>query len=129
MSKRAKRERESDLRRRRTAHREERSVYLIVCEGETEKRYFDSMRKQPRARIHTVEVRRAKHPQKEGVVRTAKDADRDEYTEVWAVFDTDGTDVTVLCDQARRDGVQTAPSTPPSRPGSFFTSPTIAPRS
>lgn len=111
MSRRAGRRRESDLRRR-PARREERRVYLVVCEGETEKGYFDSMRGHPEVRIHTVHVKRAKHPQRERVVRTAKEADRDDYTEVWAVFDTDGDDVTVLCDRARGEGIETAPSTP-----------------
>lgn len=111
MSERAKRERESALERR-GSRREERSVYLVVCEGETEKRYFDSMRRHPGVRVHTVHVRQAKHPQKERVLRAAREAERDDYTEVWAVFDTDGTDVTVLCDQARCDGIRTAPSTP-----------------
>ncbi|WP_017544196.1 RloB family protein [Nocardiopsis prasina] len=111
MSKRAKRERETSLRRR-GPRREEQRVYLIVCEGETEKGYFDSMRGHTGVRIHTVHVRQAKHPQREWVLRTARDAGHDEYTEVWAVFDTDGDDVTVLCNQARRNGIKTACSTP-----------------
>jgi len=46
------------------------------------------------------------------VVRSAAEARRDEYTEVWAVFDTDGEDVSALLAAARRDGVETAHSTP-----------------
>ncbi len=57
-------------------------------------------------------VRQAKHPPRERVIRTARETDRSNYTGVWAVFDTDGDDVTVLCDQAHRDGIRTAPSTP-----------------
>ncbi|WP_304452212.1 RloB family protein [Nocardiopsis sp. YSL2] len=111
MSKRRKREKETDLRRRRP-HREEQRVYLIVCEGETEKRYFDTMKRHPDVRVHVVHVRRSKHPQSQVVVRGAAQAARDEYTEVWAVFDTDGRDVTELVGAAERDGVHTAPSTP-----------------
>lgn len=92
MSERAKRERESALERR-GSRREERSVYLVVCEGETEKRYFDSMRRHPGVRVHTVHVRQAKHLQKERVLRAAREGARDDHTEVGAVFDTDGTDV------------------------------------
>ncbi|MEU3015844.1 RloB family protein [Nocardiopsis sp. NPDC007018] len=111
MSKRAKRERETSLRRR-APRREERRVYLIVCEGETEKGYFDSMRGHDGVRVHTVRVRRAKHPQRERVLRAAEDAGGDDYTGVWAVFDTDGDDVTELCREAARQGVETACSTP-----------------
>ncbi|RKS06090.1 RloB-like protein [Nocardiopsis sp. Huas11] len=111
MSKRRKREKETDLRRRRP-HREEQRVYLVVCEGETEKRYFDTMKRHPDVRLHTVHVRKSKHPQSEIVVRSASQAARDEYTEVWAVFDTDGQDVTGLVRAAERDGVEAAPSTP-----------------
>ncbi|MFD3688464.1 RloB family protein [Nocardiopsis sp. NPDC058631] len=111
MSKRAKRERESILERRRP-HREERRVYLVVCEGETEKAYFDGMKRHPDVRMHTVHARKSKHPQREVVVRSAAEAQRDEYTEVWAVFDTDGEDVTALVAAACRDGVEIAHSTP-----------------
>ncbi|GHC95864.1 hypothetical protein GCM10007079_47800 [Nocardiopsis terrae] len=110
MSKRAKRQ--SDLARRKPAEQRSRRIYLVVCEGETEKRYFDSMRKHPGVQIHAVHVRQAKHPQRERVLRSAKEAERSSYTEVWAVFDTDGDDVAVLCEEARRDGVRTAPTTP-----------------
>lgn len=112
MSKRAKRDRESQLERTKGARRDERSVYMIVCEGVTEKRYFDSMRKHPDVQVHTVYVRKAKHPQRERVIRTAQEAERRGYTGVWAVFDTDGEDVAALCDQAHRDGIETASSTP-----------------
>ncbi len=110
MSKRAKRQ--SDLERRRSAAKDSRRIYLIVCEGETEKRYFDSLRGHAGVQIHAVHVRRAKHPQRERVVRTAEDAERGNYTQVWAVFDTDGDDVSELCRQAGRKGIETACSTP-----------------
>ncbi|WP_116245676.1 RloB family protein [Nocardiopsis sp. FIRDI 009] len=111
MSRRRRREKETDLRRRRP-RREERDVYLVVCEGETEKRYFDTMKRHPDVNLHTVHAKRAKHPQREVVVRSAVRARSDEYTEVWAVFDTDGDDVSHLVASAERDGVKTAPSTP-----------------
>jgi hypothetical protein len=111
VSKRAKRERETVLERRRPRS-DQRRVYLIVCEGETEKLYFDSMRGHPGVQIHAVHARRAKHPQRERVVRTAQEAERSNYTEIWAVFDTDGNDVAELCAKAHRDGIQTAASTP-----------------
>ncbi|MEU5854473.1 RloB family protein [Nocardiopsis dassonvillei] len=112
MSKRRKREqRETSLDRRRP-HREERRVYLVVCEGETEKRYFDTMKKHPDVRLHTVHARKAKHPQREIVVRSAAEAERDDCTERWAVFDTDGEDVAALVASAVREGVEAAPSTP-----------------
>ncbi|MFE9243212.1 RloB family protein [Nocardiopsis sp. NPDC006938] len=110
MSKRAKRR--SELDRRRVAAKRNRRIFLIVCEGETEKRYFDSLRGHRGVQIHAVHVRRAKHPQRERVVRTAVEAERSDYTGVWAVFDTDGDDVTELCREAARKGVETACSTP-----------------
>jgi hypothetical protein len=110
VSKRRKREqRETSLDRRRP-HREERRVYLVVCEGETEKRYFDTMKKHPDVRLHTVHARKAKHPQREVVVRSAAEAERDDYTERWAVFDTDGEDVAALVASAAREGIEAAPA-------------------
>ncbi|MFI6575466.1 RloB family protein [Nocardiopsis sp. NPDC050513] len=111
MSKRRKREKETDLRRRRP-RREERDVYLVVCEGETEKRYFDTMKRHPDVNLHTVHARKAKHPQRAAVVRSAAQARGDEYTQVWAVFDTDGEDVSEIVASATRQGVESAPSTP-----------------
>ena len=111
MSKRSRRKRESDLRRRHP-HRAENRVYLVVCEGQTEKYYFDSMRKHPSVRVHTVRARMAKHPQKETVVSSAAQAQGDDYTEVWAVFDTDGANITDLLSRARRDGIEVVPSVP-----------------
>lgn len=111
MSKRRKRERETELRRR-GPHREEREVHLVVCEGETEKRYFETMRSHPGVRLHTIHPKRAKHPQRRTVVDSALAQSSDEYTGVWAVFDTDGEDVTVLVAEARRGGVECAASTP-----------------
>jgi hypothetical protein len=111
VSKRGKRERETRLERRRP-HREERRVYLVVCEGETEKAYFDGMKRHPDVHMHTVHARRSKHPQREVVVRSAAEAEQDEYTQIWAVFDTDGEDATALVAEARRSGVEAAHSTP-----------------
>ncbi|WP_017581355.1 RloB family protein [Nocardiopsis valliformis] len=110
MSKRAKRQ--SALGRQKAVDWGKRRIYLIVCEGETEKRYFDTMRGHPDIQIHAVHVRQAKHPQRERVIRTAQEAERSNYAEIWAVFDTDGEDVAVLCEKARQDGIRTAASTP-----------------
>ncbi len=112
MSKRRRREQRETSLDRRGPHREERRVYLVVCEGETEKRYFDTMKKHPDVRLHTVHARKAKHLQREIVVRSAAEAKRDDCTELWAVFDTDGEDVTALVAAAARGGIETAPSTP-----------------
>ncbi|MFY7065317.1 RloB family protein [Nocardiopsis changdeensis] len=109
MSRRAKRESRLD---RRSRFREEKQVHLVVCEGETEKGYFDSLHRHPDVRVHTVRTRKAKHPQREAVVATAARASGDEYTRVWAVFDTDGADVRDLVARARKNGVEPVPSTP-----------------
>jgi hypothetical protein len=111
VSKRSKREKETRLRRR-SPRREERRVYLIVCEGETEKRYFDTMKQHSDVRLHTVHARKSKHPQRVAVIESAARAKRDEYTRVWAVFDTDGEDVTDLVHTVRRHEIETAHSTP-----------------
>ncbi|MDT0328243.1 RloB family protein [Nocardiopsis lambiniae] len=84
----------------------------MVCEGETEKGYFDSLHRNPEVRLHTVRTRKAKHPQREVVVATAARALENAYTRVWAVFDTDGADVRDLVARAHKEGVEPVPSTP-----------------
>lgn len=106
-----RRQRETDLRRR-GPRREERRVHLVVCEGETEKRYFDTMKKHPDVRTHVVHARKSKHPQRESVVESAATARNDEYTRIWAVFDTDGENVEALVAKAYREGIHAAASTP-----------------
>lgn len=101
--------------RRRGPQRAEREVYLVVCEGETEKRYFETMRSYRGLNLHAIHPKQAKHPQRQTVIEAARQAvarDADAYTEVWAVFDTDGQDCTALIRQAQNDGLRCAPSTP-----------------
>ncbi|MGW9351299.1 RloB family protein [Nocardiopsis flavescens] len=109
MSGRGRRESRLD---RRSRFREEREVHLVVCEGETEKGYFDSLHRHPGVRVHTVRTRKAKHPQREAVVATAARGMGQAYNRVWAVFDTDGADVRDLVARARREGIEPVPSTP-----------------
>ena len=87
------------MRRRKNKERVVRTRILIMCEGETEKNYFQAIKqdKDYKARLSALspEVIKSKHPTPEKVVKEAMDRFKEEETkgnsfdEVWVVFDHD----------------------------------------
>ncbi|MFC7382018.1 RloB family protein [Sphaerisporangium rhizosphaerae] len=76
---------ETDLKRNRRGVRTERSSFLILCEGKTEKDYFTGMRSRHGPNL-AVNIPKGGH---RAVVREAAKCVSDEYDAVWCVVDTE----------------------------------------
>ncbi|MER5419608.1 RloB family protein [Streptosporangium roseum] len=92
--------------------KEERSSFLILCEGKTEKGYFSGMRSRRGPQID-VDIAKGDHV---SAVREAVSRVSDEYDEIWCVLDTElnATLATAMRREARKgDGrVRLGLSTP-----------------
>ncbi|WP_307567149.1 RloB family protein [Streptosporangium lutulentum] len=76
---------ETRLGRSRNGTREERSTFLVLCEGKTEKDYFAGMRSRRGPQIE-VDVPKGDHLAK---VREAVDRVSSDYDAVWCILDTE----------------------------------------
>ncbi|SHJ11080.1 RloB-like protein [Nocardiopsis flavescens] len=92
---------------RRPGPRREHPALLILCEGETEEAYFDGLRRHLRStrplsgRGPEPMVEVAKRTEGALIVREAMERRTEGYSEMWAVFDTEGEDVGALRRKAR----------------------------
>ncbi|GAA1774841.1 MULTISPECIES: RloB family protein [Streptomonospora] len=77
---------------RRPAGPKERKAVLVLCEGETEVAYLKGLRE--RYSGFRLEVRQAKSTDALRIVKEATRCAADGFHQVWAVFDTEGEDVT-----------------------------------
>lgn len=100
----------TDLRRRASGSRRERSSFLILCEGRTEKGYFSGMRSRNGPQID-VDEPGGDHL---SIVRSAAKRISDEYDAVWCVLDTelDSGLAKAIIEEAARHDVQVALSVP-----------------
>ncbi|WP_190394276.1 RloB family protein [Nocardiopsis quinghaiensis] len=97
--------------------RQENRKVLVLCEGETEEAYFNGLKKHLRElrpsqpgqgrRPDPVDVERAHRTAARLIVREALSRRAEGHSEIWAVFDTEGQNVTTL-----RQQVRNAPSSP-----------------
>ncbi|GGL03847.1 hypothetical protein Sme01_64880 [Sphaerisporangium melleum] len=101
---------ETDLKRNRRGVREERSSFLILCEGKTERDYFAGMRSRRGPHLD-VDIPKGGH---RAVVREAGDRVSDEYDAVWCVVDTelDRSLTSEMLREAENSGVRLGLSTP-----------------
>ncbi|MFF5212336.1 RloB family protein [Streptosporangium sp. NPDC000396] len=101
---------ETRLGRNSRGAREERSSFLILCEGKTEKNYFSGMRSRRGPQID-VDAPKGDHI---SVVREAISRVSSEYDAVWCVLDTelDETLTEAMQREARRGPVDLGLSTP-----------------
>lgn len=101
---------ETRLRRNGRAAKEERSSYLVLCEGKTEKGYFSGMRSRRGPQID-VDVPKGDHL---SAVREAVRRVSAEYDAVWCVLDTelDEALTAAMLREARRGSIELGLSTP-----------------
>lgn len=100
--------RETSLRRR-ADRREQRDSFMIFCEGKTEVRYFKGLKRGDGPEIHPVDT---KYTNADSIIKEAATASGSGYTEVWAVFDTECTDVSEHCHRARGRNIRVGVSYP-----------------
>lgn len=100
----------TNLQRRASGSRRERSSFLILCEGRTENGYFSGMRTRHGPQID-VDEPGGDHL---SIVRSAAGRVSDEYDAVWCVLDTelDSRLVKSISEEAARHDIQVALSVP-----------------
>ncbi|MEV0597512.1 RloB family protein [Nonomuraea cavernae] len=81
---------ETDLDHKHSGTRQERTSYLILCEGKTERDYFVGMRTRHGPHIH-VDIPGSDHV---SIAREAAHRNSDEYSSIWCVLDTELDSVT-----------------------------------
>lgn len=79
--------------RRKSSHRPFKTTLLIICEGKTERNYFDQLKRDDEIRGHfAVRVKRGKGGSREQIARFSVDCRNNlagEYDEVWCVMDVE----------------------------------------